>query len=253
VLVNKSGHPATLIASQPGNANAIKHGVHSPRVIKFRALEIEAELTEPFELPPVYRLAAREVAHNMALLEAIDGYLSDQGLTDRRGKPRYLVEQRARTSRQLGYWLEKLSPELERQQAAAERQVEVESRPPEDGIKRICQLAVAALESDMFRSYPEIAQALELQLIARGWTPPRHTLSLDALNVSSPDLDPGLDAQKGDSSDRDDGDDRAPATTGAAQAEVMTLIAADPQTPPGTVVARVPPEYRSQPRRRPRR
>jgi hypothetical protein len=43
--MNKGGHPETLVASQPGNANALKHGVHSPRLIQARATEIVTELT----------------------------------------------------------------------------------------------------------------------------------------------------------------------------------------------------------------
>src|SRR6266536_3186451 len=38
--MNKGGHPETLVAAQPGNANALKHGVHSPRLIQARAAEI---------------------------------------------------------------------------------------------------------------------------------------------------------------------------------------------------------------------
>jgi hypothetical protein len=38
--MNESGHPDTLVASQPGNLNA----VHSQRLILARAAEIEADL-----------------------------------------------------------------------------------------------------------------------------------------------------------------------------------------------------------------
>ena len=43
--MNKRGHPETLVASQLGNANALKHGAHSPRLIQARAAEIATELT----------------------------------------------------------------------------------------------------------------------------------------------------------------------------------------------------------------
>ena len=33
VLMSKRGHSETLVASHPGNANAVEHGVHSPRLI----------------------------------------------------------------------------------------------------------------------------------------------------------------------------------------------------------------------------
>ena len=45
MLMNKRGHPETLVASQLGNTNALKHGVHSPRLIQARAAEIATELT----------------------------------------------------------------------------------------------------------------------------------------------------------------------------------------------------------------
>jgi hypothetical protein len=41
--MNNDGHPETLVASQPGNANALKHGVHSPRLIQARAAEIATD------------------------------------------------------------------------------------------------------------------------------------------------------------------------------------------------------------------
>jgi hypothetical protein len=240
--VNKKGHPDTLVASHPGNANSIKHGVHSPRMIEPRAAEIEAELIESFELSPVYRLAAHEVAHNMAVLDAIDNYLNEQGLTDRKGKPRYLLEQRARTSRQLGYWLEKLSPELERQRAAAQSEEEVTSLSPEGGIKRLCELAVSAVEIDAFAEFPEIAQALEAQLVARGWAPPRRELSPEPIDPRSPDhILEGRD-ESGNSSEGDDGDEEDTPTLTALHGEGAPPPSAEPELPPDTVPARVPPD-----------
>jgi hypothetical protein len=46
--MNKRGNPGTLVAAQPGNANAARHGVHSPRLIQARAAEIATELTQSF-------------------------------------------------------------------------------------------------------------------------------------------------------------------------------------------------------------
>lgn len=115
--MNKHGHPQTLVASQPGNAHALKHGVHSPRLIQARAEEIAAELTQSFTFSPGERLAVYEASRSMAILEAIDRDLDERGLVDKGGKPRYLLNQRARVSRQLAHWLERLSQAIERQSA----------------------------------------------------------------------------------------------------------------------------------------
>jgi hypothetical protein len=62
VLMNKRGHPETLVAAQPGNANALKQGVHSPRLIQARAAEITSELTQSFAFSPTQRLAVHEAS-----------------------------------------------------------------------------------------------------------------------------------------------------------------------------------------------
>ena len=87
--MNRRGHPDTLVASQPGNVNAVKQGVHSPRLIQARAAELESELTQSFEFSPTQRLAVHETARCMAILEAIDRDLDERGLEDKRGQPRY--------------------------------------------------------------------------------------------------------------------------------------------------------------------
>ena len=117
VLMNRRGHPETLVASHPGNANALKHGVHSPRLIEARAAEIASELTRSFVFSPTERLAVHEAARCMAILEAIDGDLDARGLVDKGGKPRYLLNHRWRVSRQLAHWLETIQAAIERQSA----------------------------------------------------------------------------------------------------------------------------------------
>ena len=115
--MNKHGHPETLVAAQPGNANALKHGVHSPRLIQARAAEIATELTRSWDFSPTQRLAVHEAARCMSILEAIDRDLDDRGLVDKDGKPRYLLNHRWRVSRQLDHWLAKISEVVERQSA----------------------------------------------------------------------------------------------------------------------------------------
>jgi hypothetical protein len=113
--MNARGHPQTLIAAHPGNLNAVKQGVHSPRLIQARAADIAAELTQTFAFSPAEQLAAHEAARCIAILEAIDPDLDQRGLVDRKGEPRYLLNHRSRISRQLEHWLESVSAAIERQ------------------------------------------------------------------------------------------------------------------------------------------
>ena len=116
--MNKRGNPKSLVASHPDNLNAAKQGVHSPRLIQARAAEIVGELTQSFEFSPAERLAVHEAARCIAILEAIDRDLDQRGLVDKEGKPRYLLNHRSRTSRQLEQWLEKVSAAIERRAAS---------------------------------------------------------------------------------------------------------------------------------------
>jgi hypothetical protein len=113
--MNKHGNPESLVASHPGNLSAVKQGVHSPRLIEARAAEIVSELMQSFEFSPAERLAAHEAARCIAILEAIDRDLDQRGLVDKGGQPRYLLNHRSRTSRQLEHWLELVSAAIERQ------------------------------------------------------------------------------------------------------------------------------------------
>lgn len=113
--MNKRGNPESLVRSHPGNLNAAKNGVHSPRLIQARAAEIAADLTQGFEFSPTERLAVHEAARCIAILEAIDRDLDQRGLVDKDGLPRYLLNHRSRTSRHLEHWLERVSDAIERQ------------------------------------------------------------------------------------------------------------------------------------------
>jgi hypothetical protein len=115
--MNKGGNPKSLVASHPGNQNAVKHGVHSPRLIQSRAAEIATELTQSFEFSPAERLAVQEAARCIAILEAIDRDFDERGLVDNEGAPRYLLNHRSRISRQLEQWLHKISAAIERHPA----------------------------------------------------------------------------------------------------------------------------------------
>jgi hypothetical protein len=113
--MNRRGYPQTLVASHPGNLNAAKNGVHSPRLIQARAVEIADELAAGYEFTPAERLAVHEAARCIAILEAIDRDLDERGLVDRDGSPRYLLNHRSRTSRHLEHWLERVTVAVERQ------------------------------------------------------------------------------------------------------------------------------------------
>ena len=116
-LVNKNGNPGTLVSAYPGNTNAARHGAYSPRLIEPRASEIEEELIRGFEFTATQRVAVHEVAHCMAILDAIDHDLDERGLVDRSGESRSIIKYRARISRELDRWLAKISPAIDRQTA----------------------------------------------------------------------------------------------------------------------------------------
>jgi hypothetical protein len=115
--MNKRGNSESLVASHPGNLNAVKQGVHSSRLIQARATEIATELTQSFDFSPAERLAVQEAARCIAILEAIDRDFDERGLVDEEGTPRYLLNHRSRISRQLEQWLEKISSAIERNPA----------------------------------------------------------------------------------------------------------------------------------------
>jgi hypothetical protein len=137
--MNKGGNPKSLVSAHPGNLNAAKHGVHSPRLIQPRATEIADELTQSFAFSPPERLAVHEAARCIAILEAIDCDLDERGLVDNAGEPRYLLNHRARISRQLEQWLAKIS-------AAIERQLARDQAPPRaefpDYVRALQQIAL---------------------------------------------------------------------------------------------------------------
>jgi hypothetical protein len=95
--MNKRGHSETLVASHPGNTNAGKAGVYSPRMLEPRIAELEAAL----DLLPATEVrrdvARRDLAGLIALTEAMDAALAE-GVVGQRGKPRDLVRLRLRAS-----------------------------------------------------------------------------------------------------------------------------------------------------------
>jgi hypothetical protein len=137
--MNKRGNPRTLVAAHPGNLNAAKHGIHSPRLIQSRATEIADELTQAFTFLPPERLAVQEAARCIAILEAIDRDFDERGLVDKAGEPRYLLNHRARVSRQLEQWLGKVSSAIERQLANKQESPQAEFA---DYVRALQQIAL---------------------------------------------------------------------------------------------------------------
>src|SRR4051812_39648828 len=99
--MNVKGNPQTLRASQPGNKNAVKSGVYSPRALAPRAREVADALLAAPHTAPLDQIAAEEIGSLVATLEAIDLDLLERGLTDRRGHARSLLDYRVRLSGRL--------------------------------------------------------------------------------------------------------------------------------------------------------
>jgi hypothetical protein len=79
----------------------LKHGAYSARLQEERAREIETELMSAPWAHPMDALAAAEAGRLMALIERIDGALSDGRVEDRQGRPRALIEMRLRAHTKL--------------------------------------------------------------------------------------------------------------------------------------------------------
>jgi len=119
--MTKRGHPETLVPAHPGNQNAVKQGIHSPRLMQARAAEIASDLGKLHEFSLTEQVAVQEMARCIAILEAIDRDLDERGLVDREGAPRYLLNHRSRMSRQLEQWLAKVSEAIEQKEASEQQ------------------------------------------------------------------------------------------------------------------------------------
>jgi len=120
--VNKNGNPGTLVASHPRNTNAARYGVYSARLSEARATEIEQSLVQSLEFSATERIAVHQLASCMATLEAINRDIDERGLVDKRGEARSLLNHRARISRELERWLDKVSPAIDRQTSDVRQQ-----------------------------------------------------------------------------------------------------------------------------------
>jgi hypothetical protein len=107
-----------------------------------------------------------EAARCIAILEAIDRDLDQRGLVDEEGKPRYLLNHRSRTSRQLAQWLEQVSAAIERKAASAQAPSRAEFADDVRALQRI------ALGQDATATARDRLAALKqlLELGAKGTT-----------------------------------------------------------------------------------
>jgi len=103
--VNRKGTPSNLVAAHPGNTNASKTGVYSPRLLAPRAREVADALMGAPQATPLDQIAAEEIGSLVALLEATDADLERHGLTNGEGDARSLLDLRVRVSGRLERWL----------------------------------------------------------------------------------------------------------------------------------------------------
>jgi len=99
--VNRSGHAQTLVPAQPGNQNALKAGVFSPRVIGSRMEEAEQAIAtrDPDEL--LDELLRTEIARLIVIRDAMDQVLEEEGVRGRGGQAKTLVSLRLRLNTRL--------------------------------------------------------------------------------------------------------------------------------------------------------
>jgi hypothetical protein len=81
--LNKQGNPETLVSSHPGNTNAGKTGVHSPRMLAPRAAEIEAEIEDRPAAEIRREIIRHDLAGLWALLEAVDAAFAGRVINSR--------------------------------------------------------------------------------------------------------------------------------------------------------------------------
>jgi hypothetical protein len=81
--MNKKGHPATLVASHPGNTNAGKTGVYSPRMLSPRVAEIEDGIADRSAAELRREIIRHDLAGLWALLEAVDAAFADRVVNSR--------------------------------------------------------------------------------------------------------------------------------------------------------------------------
>jgi hypothetical protein len=130
--MNKQGHVETLVAAHPGNTNAAKTGVFSPRTRAPRVAELEAAIGGMSAAEVCLDIARRDLAGVTTLVEALDAALANS-VVGRRRQVSDLVRMRLRASTVLRGALLEYSAAVaaveERAQAAAPPERDTELAP----------------------------------------------------------------------------------------------------------------------------
>jgi hypothetical protein len=103
--MNSKGQPENLVPAHPGNRNAVRFGVYSPRALAPRAREVADALLDAPHAVPLDQIAAEEIGSLVATIEAIDADLAQRGLIDGDGNARTILDYRGRLSGRLERWL----------------------------------------------------------------------------------------------------------------------------------------------------
>jgi len=126
--MNRNGHPGSLGAARPGNANAVRFGVYSRRSREPRAQQVADELMRAPHATQLDHLGALEIGRIEALIEALDASLAADGVwSDGAGTVRAAVDLRLRASRRLLEWLDRFA-------ATPRGRAELERRLAEGGL-----------------------------------------------------------------------------------------------------------------------
>jgi hypothetical protein len=104
--LNKKGYTKSLVPAHPGNVNAVKTGVFSPRSLAGRASEVAGELAAQRPAEMLEEVLRREIAALIVLRDAMDASLGQEGIRGRNGEPRTLIDRRLRLNDRLRRTLE---------------------------------------------------------------------------------------------------------------------------------------------------
>src|SRR4051812_47576254 len=97
-MANK-GH-GNIVPAEPGNLRALKHGLHSERTLAPEVREIADEiLAMPHLSAALDEIGVVELARLEVLIRRMDDYLAFEGLTNKDGNPRAMIDLRLRASR----------------------------------------------------------------------------------------------------------------------------------------------------------
>lgn len=83
-MPNPDGHSETLVPAHPGNANAAKRGVYSPRLREERAQQLHEDIMALPHVVPADSVGAAMIARLEAYIEALDAAIADVGVSKAR-------------------------------------------------------------------------------------------------------------------------------------------------------------------------